>query len=328
MIHSPNVGRSLKSAVCLLTLSVLMLFTANNELCAQGEGRGPNGEDMRLLEFIRIDVSKDDKGRYELDIQGKALKMPGGTKVDLLLTWRSQLIETLTITLPVNRKFRETFKLKALEPSSHKYMFRSVVDPKKQTSKVRKELEKNDEWFPPAAAPWTEFHFDNEFVIGTAEEIAAAKKLIQDYFVTTYSELAKLDGVVRKGIADCTEGLEYRLSSGDFDEKEWRKFMDKKVISVLVDYQEEIIKGFNDPKFVAYRLALSHLRDLSVAVSKRTTHESAKLYRAEGLSPSKSDLKPEKLDVKVKSGNRVPRNSDLNNLVEKINQIIGYGIEE
>lgn len=315
-----------------LSLAALLLIFAGllpTSLEAQGEGRGPNGEDLRLLELIRIEVSKDeDSGRYTLEIQGKATKVPVGTKVDLLLTWRSQLVETFTITLPSNRKFRESFKLKPLEASSHKYMFRSVIDPKKQTSKVKKELAKDEDLFPPAAAPWTEFHFDNQFVIGSPEEIAAAKKLIQDYFVNTYTELAKIDAQVRKSIADCSEGLDYRRSSGDFDESAWRKFMDKKVIDVVTDYQEEIVKGFTDPKFLAYRLALSHLRDLSVAVAKRATHESIKLYRVEGLEPSSNDVKPEKLDIKVKSGNRVPRNSDLNNLVQKINALVGVGVEE
>ena len=314
-------------------LSVLLLFCGAilrpNSVEAQGEGRGPNGEDLRLLELIRIEVTKDeDSGRYVLDVQGKATKMPAGTKLDLLLTWRSQLVETFTVTLPPNKKFRESFKLKPLEASSHKYMFRSVIDLKKQTSKVKKDLAKDEELFPPAAAPWTEFHFDKQFVIGTAEEIAAAKKLIQDYFVTTYTELAKIDALVKKSLADCSEGVDFRRSSGDFDENAWRKFMDKKVIEVVSEYQEEIIKGFNEPRFLAYRLALSHLRDLSIAVGKRATHESIKLYRVEGLDPSPSDVKPEKLDIKVKSGNRVPRNSDLNNLVEKINALVGVGVEE
>ena len=311
----------------LLFLMAATLIPASLE--AQGEGRGPNGEDLRLLEIMKIEVSKDeDSGRYILDVQGKATKMPAGTKLDLLLTWRSQLVETFTVTLPANRKFRESFKLKPLEASSHKYMFRSVIDPKKQTSKVKKDLAKDEELFPPAAAPWTEFHFDNQFVIGSPEEIAAAKKLIQDYFVNTYTELAKLDGLVKKSLADCSEGLDFRKANGEFDESAWRKFMDKKVIEVVADYQEKIVKGFTDPKFLAYRLALSHLRDLSIAVGKRATHESIKLYRVEGLDPSQSDVKPEKLDIKVKSGNRVPRNSDLNNLVVKINALIGVGDEE
>ncbi|MFL2857467.1 MAG: hypothetical protein ACJ0DK_03540 [Planctomycetota bacterium] len=315
----------------LFTALAMFLFVAlvPMSLEAQGEGRGPNGEDLRLLELLKIEVSKDEKtGRYILDVQGKATKMPAGTKVDLLLTWRSQLVETFTVTLPVSRKFRESFKLKPLEASSHKYMFRSVIDPKKQTSKVKKELAGDEDLFPPAAAPWTEFHFDKQFVIGSPEEIAAAKKLIQDYFVNTYTELAKIDALVKKSIADCSEGLDFRKSSGEFDESAWRKFMDKKVIEKVADYQEEIVKGFTDPKFLAYRLGLSHLRDLSIAVAKRSTHESIKLYRVEGLDPSQNDVKPEKLDIKVKSGNRVPRNSDLNNLVEKINALIGVGGEE
>lgn len=323
-IHSTR-WELLRCALAFLLLATFVPAT----LEAQGEGRGPNGEDLRLLELMKIEISKDENsGRYILDVQGKATKMPAGTKLDLLLTWRSQLVETFTVTLPANRKFRESFKLKPLEASSHKYMFRSVIDPKKQTSKVKKELAKDEDLFPPAAAPWTEFHFDKQFIIGSPEEIAAAKKLIQDYFVTTYTELAKLDALVRKSLADCSEGLDYRKSSGEFDESAWRKFMDKKVIDVVVDYQEKIVKGFTDPKFLAYRLALSHLRDLSIAVGKRATHESIKLYRVEGLDPSKSDVKPEKLDIKVKSGNRVPRNSDLNNLVEKINALIGVGVEE
>ncbi len=320
-------SRSVLFLVSLMLLASLGL--AHSSVEAQGEGRGPNGEDLRLLELIRIEVSKDeDSGRYLLDVQGKAIKMPAGTKLDLLLTWRSQLVETFTVTLPANKKFRESFKLKPLEPSSHKYMFRSVIDPKKQTSKVKKDLAKDQDLFPTAAAPWTEFHFDNQFVIGTPEEIAAAKKLIQDYFVATYSELAKIDALVKKSVADCSESVDFRKSTGEFDEDAWRKFMDKKVIEVVTKYQEEIIKGFNEPRFLAYRLALSHLRDLSIAVGKRSTHESIKLYRVEGFDPSPKDVKPEKLDIKVRSGNRVPRNSDLNNLVEKINALIGVGVEE
>ena len=72
----------------LFTALAMFLFVAlvPMSLEAQGEGRGPNGEDLRLLELLKIEVSKDEKtGRYILDVQGKATKMPAGTKVGLLL---------------------------------------------------------------------------------------------------------------------------------------------------------------------------------------------------------------------------------------------------
>ena len=298
-------------------------------ILAQGEGRGPDGGNLKLLEFVRIDVTKkENNDRYSIDFVANAPKIPVGTKIDFLLTWRSQLVQTFSVTVPANRKISDSLLVKKLEPSPDKYMFRSVIDPKKQTSKVVKELEKKKELFPPAAAPWTEFHFDHQFVIGTAEEIEASLKETRDWFVGRYSKLAKRDLEVRDGVKSIEAGTDYTKPNGDFDEKKWRGFMDKKVISEIVEMQEEIKKSFQDPRFLAHRLALSYLLELSVAVGKRTTNESKKLYTSKGLTPSPLDTKPEKLEVKVRSGRRVPRGSDLNDLVLKINKLIGLGPEE
>ena len=122
----------------LLVLSLALLPSLAH---AQGEGRGPGGTDLRLFEFIKIESIKSDKSKvYTLVIQAKTPKIPVGTKIDLLLTWRSQLIQTFTITVPANRRIREELKLKALEPTADKYMFRTVIDPKKQSGKAKKAL--------------------------------------------------------------------------------------------------------------------------------------------------------------------------------------------
>ncbi len=319
---------SLASRWTLLTVLALVVFVPDLSF-AQGEGRGPDGTELTLLEITRIAVNKnEDSGRYTITVAANCPKIPAGTKIDLLLTWRSQLVQTFTVTIPANKKLREDFLVKKLEPSSDKYMFRSVIDPKKQTRKVVSSLEKEKELFPPAAAPWTEFHFKNQFVIGTAEEIAASLKKTQEWFVTRYTKMAQRDAEVRKSVESVEAGTEYTKSSGEFDEKKWRDFMDKKVIQELVEMQEEIRKSFQDPRFLAHRLALSYLLELSVAVGKRTTTESKKLYASKELTPSPLDTKPEKLDVKVRSGRRVPRGSDLNDLVQKINQLIGLGTED
>ncbi len=312
----------------VLTLTLLFGLVSPGTLFAQGEGRGPDGEDLKLLEIVKIDVEKNDKDLYVINFAANSPKIPVGTRIDLLLTWRSQLVQTFTVTVPANRKFRESLTVKKLEPSPDKYMFRSVIDPKKQTSKVNKEFEKKTELFPAAAAPWTEFHFKHQFVIGTAEEIEASLKETRDWFIERYSKMAKRDADVRDGVKSVEEGTGYTKPSGEFDEKKWRTFMDKKVISELVEMQEEIRKNFQDPRFLAHRLALSYLLELSVAVGKRTTNESKKLYTSKGLDPSPLDTKPEKLEVKVRSGRRVPRSSDLNDLVQKINNLIGLGSDD
>lgn len=325
----PAVSKPMLTMVLACVVLLLGSLFASDRALAQGEGRGPDGEDLTLLEFTKILVTKNEEnGRYSITATASAPKIPVGTKVDLLLTWRSQLIQTFTITIPANRKVREELLVKKLEPSPDKYMFRSVIDPKKQTSKVNKELEKDKVLFPPAAAPWTEFHFDHQFVIGSAEEIEASLKEIRAWFVERYKKMAKRDGEVRDGAKAVEAGTDYTRPSGEFDEKKWRDFMDKKVISELVDVQEEIRKNFQDPKFLAHRLALSYLLELSVAVGKRTTNESKKLYTAQGLSPSPLDTKPQKLDVKVRSGRRIPRGTDLNDLVQMVNKLIGITSEE
>jgi hypothetical protein len=310
----------------LLVLSLALLPSLAH---AQGEGRGPGGTDLRLFEFIKIESIKSDKSKvYTLVIQAKTPKIPVGTKIDLLLTWRSQLIQTFTITVPANRRIREELKLKALEPTADKYMFRTVIDPKKQSGKAKKALDKETELFPVISAPWTEFHFDHQFVIGTAEEIELALRQTREWFTVRYTEMATLDGEVRNGVKGVEAATDYVNSKGEFDENKWRDFMDKKVIGRLVELQEEIRKGFQEPRFVAHRLALSYLLELSVAVGKRTTVESKKLYIAQGLAASSSDTKPEKLEIKVRSGRRIPRSSDLNDLVMKINKMIGLGPAE
>ena len=310
-------------------LLLLLLVLAPTSLNAQGEGRGPDGTDLRLFEFTKIEATKDDKsGKYTLVIQAKTPEIPVGTKVDLLLTWRSQLIQTFTVTVPANKKLREELSLKKLEPTADKYMFRTVIDPKKQGSKARKALEKKDKLFPAVAAPWTEFHFDHQFVIGTKEEIEAALQGVRDWFSVRYTEMATLDAKVRAGIKAIEAGSDYVNSKGDFEETKWRSFMDKDVIERLVEMQEEVRTGFTEPRFAAHRLALSYLLELSVAVGKRSTNESKKMYQAQGLTASKKDTKPQKLDVSVRSGRRIPRSSDLNQLVLKINKLLGLGPAE
>ncbi|MGE4631569.1 MAG: hypothetical protein AAEJ47_00885 [Planctomycetota bacterium] len=317
---------SLALACCLLLASGMVV---PESVMAQGEGRGPDGEDLTLLEFTKILVTKNEEnGRYVITIIASAPKIPVGTKIDLLLTWRSQLVQTFTVTLPANRKLREELLVKKLEPSPDKYMFRSVIDPKKQTAKVNKDLEREKTLFPAAAAPWTEFHFGHQFIIGTAEEIEASLKETRAWFIERYTKMAKRDAEVRDGVKSIEAGTAYTKANGEFDEKKWRDFMDKKVISELVEMQEEIRKNFQNPRFLAHRLALSYLLELSVAVGKRSTNESKKLYAAKGLSPSPLDTKPEKLEVKVRSGRRIPRGSDLNDLVQKINKLIGLAPEE
>jgi hypothetical protein len=297
-------------------------------ILAQGEGRGPGGTDLRLVEFTSIEATKDEKtGRYTLIVLGKTPQIPAGTKIDLLLTWRSQLIQTFTMTVPGNKRFRERLAVKPLEPTADKYMFRTVIDPKKQTKKVMTAIEKEKELFPAIAAPWTEFHFNHQFLLGTREEIEASLNTTRAWFTSRYKEMATIDGKVRKGVKAVELATEYVNSKGEFDEKKWRVFMDKKVIERLVTYQEEIRKGFNEPRFVAHRLALSYLLELSVAVGKRTTTESKKLYVAQGLPASARDAKPDKLEIKVRSGRRVPRSTDLNDLVVKINKLIGIAPE-
>lgn len=321
-------GSVLRRSLSIGWVLVMVMSWMPSEILAQGEGRGPGGTDLRLVEFTSIEATKDEKsGRYSLIVQGKTPRIPAGTKIDLLLTWRSQLIQTFTMTVPGNKRFRERLAVKPLEPTADKYMFRTVIDPKKQTKKVKTAIEKEKELFPPVAAPWTEFHFDHQFLLGTKEEIEASLKATREWFTSRYTEMATIDGKVRKGVKAVESATEYVNSKGEFDEKKWREFMDKKVIEKLVTYQEEIRKGFNEPRFVAHRLALSYLLELSVAVGKRTTTESKKLYLSQGLTASTSDVKPEKLEIKVRSGRRVPSSADLNDLVVKINKLIGLAPE-
>ncbi|MDE0961163.1 MAG: hypothetical protein OSB09_10310 [Planctomycetota bacterium] len=325
----PGFSEWIHRVLPLGVLLVISLGVMPSIVEAQGEGRGPGGTDLRLFEFTKIEAIKQGKSQnYNLLIEAKTPKIPVGTKIDLLLTWRSQLIQTFTITVPANRRLREELKLKPLEPTADKYMFRTVIDPKKQSSKVTKALEKEAELFPVVAAPWTEFHFDHQFIIGTAEEIEAALQQTREWFTVRYTEMATLDGQVRNGVLGVEAATDYVNSKGEFDEKKWRDFMDKKVIGRLVELQEEIRKGFQEPRFVAHRLALSYLLELSVAVGKRSTTESKKLYIAQGLAASVSDTKPKKLEVKVRSGRRIPRSSDLNDLVMKINKMIGLAPAE
>ncbi|HIC23640.1 MAG TPA: hypothetical protein EYO84_09455, partial [Planctomycetes bacterium] len=131
----PAVSKPMLTMVLGCVVLLLGSLFASDRALAQGEGRGPDGEDLTLLEFTKILVTKNEKnGRYSITATASAPKIPVGTKVDLLLTWRSQLIQTFTITIPANRKVREELLVKKLEPSPDKYMFRSVIDPKKQTA--------------------------------------------------------------------------------------------------------------------------------------------------------------------------------------------------
>ena len=83
---------SLALACCLLLASGMVV---PEPVMAQGEGRGPDGEDLTLLDFTKISVTKNEEnGRYVITIIASAPKIPVGTKIDLLLTWRSQLVQT------------------------------------------------------------------------------------------------------------------------------------------------------------------------------------------------------------------------------------------
>jgi len=318
----------------LAALLVLSMVTMTCGLLeAQGEGRGPNGEDLRFINFTSIKIEAAGKGKnsYTIEIKAKANPLPLGTKVDFLLTCRSQTIKTFTEAVPGNKRIDADFVVKNVHPGPDKYMFRTVINLKKQTSAVRKEIEKNPKLFPPAGNPWTEFHFENQFKIGSPEEIAASVAEMRNWFISRYTELAKLDGKISAEVKGIEAGTstEYLDSSGAFEEKKWRMWFDKKVVDRLIEFQAEIKKSFVDPKFTAHRLVLAHLSELTNSVAWRAIDKSADLYRSQKLKPVTTDVKPDKLEIQVRSSRRrVPRKSDLRRLLDKINSLLGIGGQE
>lgn len=311
----------------------LVVFSSPDLLLAQGEGRGPNGEDLRFVNFTSIKVAPSEKVKnsYTIEIRAKTNALPHGTRVDFLLTCRSQTIETYTEEVPGNKSISSDFIVKNVHPGPDKYMFRTVIDLKKQPTAVRKQIEKDKKRFPPAGNPWTEFHFENQFNIGTAAEIAEEVAEIRTWFVSRYTELATLDGKVAANVKGIEEGTssDFLGSDGTFDEKKWRKWFDKKAVERLIEIQKEIKTSFVKPRFSAHRLVLANLSELTNSVAWRSVDKSVKLYRSLDLKPNPTDLKPEELEIEVRSSRRrVPRKSDLRKLLEKINTLLGIGGQE
>ena len=317
----------------LAGLLAIFLVLSPASLEAQGEGRGPNGEDLRFVSFTSIKVVPTGKAKnsYTIEIRAKSNSLPLGTKVDFLLTCRSQTIETYTEEVPGNKRISSDFVIKNVHPGPDKYMFRTVIDLKKQPTGVRKQIEKDKARFPPAGNPWTEFHFENQFNIGTAAEIAAEVAEIRKWFVSRYTELAKLDGEVSSKVKGTEDGTstDFLGKDGSFEEKKWRKWFDSKVVDRLVEIQKEIKESFVKPRFSAHRLVLANLSELTNSVAWRAIDKSAGLYRSLDLRPNPADIKPEELEIQVRSSRRrVPRKSDLRRLLEKINTLLGIGGQE
>ncbi len=283
--------------------------------------------DQTYVEIQSIKVREDGKKRV-IALKAKTPALPVGCKVQFLLTWRYQEIESYLVTVPSNKRIDEEFVVRQYSPSPEHYVIHTrLLEPDKQPKKVEREITGNPNKFPPGAVPWAEFHNDHKFLLGTAEEIQAEQKRIQDWFKDRYIQFATLDKQVSDAASAVGEGAgEFVDKKGEFVEKKWRKWLDSDVLKPIREQQKEFDEGLLGKRgdLISYRMPLSDLRELSRAVAWRVTAKSIELYKEQGLEPAKEDVEPEEIKTTVRGfKRRPPKGKDLQKMVSRINSALG-----
>ena len=309
----------------ILSIAAVMSIIAGQwsaSLLAQSESL-----DVKYVEIISIQQRVDGKKHF-LDVKAKAPNLPVDCKVQFILTWNYQRVQTHVVKVPTSKRIEESFLIKDYAPSPTHYVMRTQLEePKDQPRKVRQEMEKDTKTFPAGAVPWAEHHEDKKFLMGTPEEIQAAVAQIQEWFKERYTALGGLDRKVSSAVKAVESGEKYVNGKGEFEEKKWRDMMDKEVLQPIREYQADFEEGLMGKKMdmLAYRMPLSDLRELSRAVALRTTQRSVTLYEEKGLDPVKDDLEPEGVSTVVRGfkRERLPKSSDLGKMVRKMNLAIG-----
>ncbi|MEM7263057.1 MAG: hypothetical protein AAF488_13790, partial [Planctomycetota bacterium] len=109
-------------------------------------------------------------GKKVVKIKGTAPDVPKGTRVDFVLTFRAMTIQTFEFTVPDSRNIEVEFTLGRVPRSKEQFYFRTIIESKKQTPSVVKEIEKNPRVFRMTLDPWTDHHFDHRFRLYSLEE--------------------------------------------------------------------------------------------------------------------------------------------------------------
>lgn len=293
---------------------------------AQSETREP---------FIKLTSikAKENDGKWIIKVQGKAPDVPKGTKVDFEMTWRSQLVQSFRQTLSSPGSFTVELKPKKAVASSEKFQIRTVIyvlDPiktkkKVQSKAVQQEFDKKQDRFNPAAAPWTDYHFDLEFQLATQEEIAAELASIQEFFESRYVKLSEIDRDVRTKAKGVREGTEFTKNE-KFQLDKWRKWFADDVVKEIISIQKEITEGHENKRFMPYRLPLALMTDLSAAIAKRALQQQKKLFKEKSAELKTEDKEHEGLDADPRT--RRVSSRTLQRLVNEIQEHIGLGAEE
>jgi len=314
-----GLPRTLRRSIPVIALLGLLLAGAPAE--AQSE----NSRAYVTIESVK--VRADDDARF-IDVQA-TVSLPPGCKLEFVLTRQSAAVQTNLVTVPENRKVRESFKIETPSPSAVPYTYLTRIAPlEDQPRAVRRAIEGDPKAYPPSIVPFQKYHFDKSFPSGTEAEIAAEVARVRKWFKSEYTALAKLDQAVSKARKEVEEGTDYVDRQGGLDAKKWRKMMDDEVLEPLRQAQKLYNEGLagNRADLIAYRPALADLRTLSSAVALRATSRSIELYEEKGLSPAEEDKAPEAIVTKVPGFNkRVPKGSDLQKIVNRINDKLGIG---
>ncbi len=311
----------------LFLTCVIALFSsgfASSEADAQSEST-----DQTYVVIQSIKVREDGKKRV-IALRAKTPQLPVGCKVQFLLTWRYQEIESYLVTVPSNKRIEEEFVVRQYSPSPEPYVIHTrLLEPDKQPKKVAREITGDPKKFPPGAVPWAEFHNDHKFLLGTEAEIQAEQKRIQKWFKDRYVQFATLDKQVSDAATAVGEGAgEFVDKKGEFVEKKWRKWMDNDVLKPIREQQKDFEEGLLGKRgdLISYRMPLSDLRELSRAVAWRVTAKSIELYKELGLEPAKEDVEPEEIKTTVRGfKRRPPKGKDLQKMVSRINAALGIG---
>ncbi len=282
----------------------------------------PQGEKSQdpliILKSVKpVQDSKNNKN-WVLKVRGIAPKLPSGTKVEFLLTWRGQTLGKFPVKLS-SSSFSEEFKVKNLPISADRYMFRTVVALDQQSSSVKKSMAKNTRSFPPDLNPWTDYHHDHEFRLGSPSEIAAEIQAIRSFFMDRVDKVGELDFLVTEARTriEAEEDEEFTNKDGKFKEKKYRNWIKKQIVAPIREVQEQIDAAFKEKRYMAYRLQLMTLKEITNGIARRVVDNSLKIYEAKNVAVEDQDKKPKNLDLTTRT-RRLPSERYLKRQFESL----------
>lgn len=243
-----------------------------------------------LVYLDAVDSFKRD-GQTYIQVKARCPEVPAGCKVDFVLTWKSRSIESYEV-IPSDGAVETEFKVGKVPRTREDFYFRTIIYPEKQSSAVKKAIEKLPVAFDPDLAPWTDHHSFQKFKLFQAEEFKESRAGIRKALEKELELITKLEDEVREAYDLALIGERFAAKDGTFDVTAWRAWIDGHVLAQLKTLRENIATWHTESRFLPYQRSLWALDQLTNRVASRVLARSVELYEFYRLEPLRADVKP------------------------------------